>query len=127
MFWKRTTGHGAFTGLLLGTSAAAIHHGLTLPAGAGPGVKGGWLGLVHVYPSEMAQNFYTATWAFTVCFVLTIVVSLMTRPRPDAELVGLVHSLTEKPKEEPIAWYLRPASLAIVIIVALTVLNIAFY
>jgi SSS family solute:Na+ symporter len=95
MFWKRTTGHGAFTGLLLGTSAAAIHHGLT--------------------------------WAFTVCFVLTIVVSLMTRPRPDAELVGLVHSLTEKPKEEPIAWYLRPVSLAIVIIVALTVLNIAFY
>src|SRR5207302_1577616 len=35
MFWKRTTGHGAFTGLLSGTCAAALHHGLTLPAGAG--------------------------------------------------------------------------------------------
>src|SRR6266480_1976040 len=35
MFWKRTTGHGAFTGLLAGTLAAAIHHGLSLPAGAG--------------------------------------------------------------------------------------------
>src|SRR5205823_1268094 len=116
MFWKRTTGHGAFTGLLAGTSAAAIHHGLTLPAGAAAGVKGGWFALLHVYPSEMAQNFYTAIFAFTVCFVLTIVVSLMTRPRPDAELVGLVHSLTEKPEEEPMAWYLRPASLAAVII-----------
>jgi SSS family solute:Na+ symporter len=127
MFWKRTTGHGAFIGLLAGTSAAAIHQGLTLPAGAATGVKGGWLGLLHTYPSEMAQNFYTAIWAFTVCFVLTVVVSLMTRPRPDAELVGLVHSLTEKPKEEPMAWYLRPVSLAVVIIVSLTVLNILFY
>src|SRR5438874_6727792 len=127
MFWKRTTGHGAFTGLLAGTSAAAIHHGLTLPAGAAAGVKGGWFALLHVYPSEMAQNFYTAIFAFTVCFVLTIVVSLMTRPRPDAELVGLVHSLTEKPEEEPMAWYLRPASLAAVIIVSLTVLTILFY
>jgi len=127
MFWKRTTGHGAFTGLLAGTSAAAIHHGLTLPAGAAAGVKGGWFALLHVYPSEMAQNFYTAIFAFTVCFVLTIVVSLMTRPRPDAELVGLVHSLTDKPEDEPMAWYLRPASLAAVIIVSLTVLNILFY
>jgi SSS family solute:Na+ symporter len=127
MFWKRTTGHGAFTGLLSGTCAAAIHHGATLPAGAAAGVKGGWIATLHVYPSEMAQNFYTATYAFTVCFVVTILISLATRPRPDAELVGLVHSLTEKPKDEPMAWFLRPASLAVVIIVALTVLNIAFY
>ena len=34
MFWKRATGHGAFTGLVAGTAAAALHHGLTLPAGA---------------------------------------------------------------------------------------------
>ena len=44
MFWKRTTGHGAFFGLLSGTMAAAVHHGLTLPQGGVPGVKGGWLG-----------------------------------------------------------------------------------
>src|SRR5262245_12645657 len=43
MFWKRATGHGAFVGLLSGTLAAAIHHGLTLPAGAGAGIKGGWI------------------------------------------------------------------------------------
>src|SRR5205823_11325797 len=43
MFWKRTTGHGAFTGLLAGTAAAAIHPGLTLPAGSLAGSKGGWI------------------------------------------------------------------------------------
>ena len=64
MFWKRTTGHGAFFGLLSGTAAAAVHHGLTLPQGAIVGIKGGWLGAVHTYPSEMAQNFYTAIWAW---------------------------------------------------------------
>src|SRR5499433_520233 len=60
MFWKRATGHGAFVGLLSGTAAAALHHGLTLPHGAVVGVKGGWFGALHVYPSEMAQNFWTA-------------------------------------------------------------------
>src|SRR5205085_2817610 len=62
MFWKCATGHGAFTGLLAGTLAAAIHHGLTLPAGAAVGVKGGWFGVTHTYPSEMAQNFLTAMY-----------------------------------------------------------------
>src|SRR5205807_4186724 len=51
MFWRRTTGHGAFVGLLSGMIGAAVHHGLTLPLGAAPGVKGGYLGLVHTYPS----------------------------------------------------------------------------
>src|SRR5689334_17615083 len=60
MFWKRATGHGAFMGLVSGTLAAALHHGLTLPIGSGIGVKGGWLGMLHTYPSEMAQNFWTA-------------------------------------------------------------------
>src|SRR5438552_15117675 len=52
MFWKRTTGHGAFTGLIAGTAAAALHHGLTLPLGAPVGVKGGWLAMVKAYRSE---------------------------------------------------------------------------
>ena len=84
MFWKRATGHGAFAGLVAGTLAAALHHGLTLPAGAIAGVKGGWLGVLHALPSEMAQNFWTAIDAWSVCLVVTIAVSLMTRPRDDA-------------------------------------------
>ena len=100
MFWKRTTGHGAFAGLLSGTAAAAIHHGLTLPAGAIAGIKGGWIGeSLHTYPSEMAQNFWTAIWAWTTCFVVTIIVSLVTRPREEEELVGLVYSLTPRPRK----------------------------
>jgi SSS family solute:Na+ symporter len=127
MFWKRTTGHGAFFGLLSGTAAAAVHHGLTLPVGASVGIKGGWLGAVHTYPSEMAQNFWTAIWAWSACFVVTIVISLCTRAREDKDLVGLVYSLTEKPSEEHLAWYMRPAVLgAIVIGIALT-LNLIFW
>ena len=84
MFWKRTTGHGAFIGLLAGTAAALLHHGLTLPADAVPGIHGGWIAVVHHYPSEMAQNFWTAIFAFSVNFIVTIVVSLATTPRARA-------------------------------------------
>src|SRR5213078_2343744 len=90
MFWKRATGHGAFWGLLGGTTGAAITHGLTLAEG-----KGGWLGTVREFPSTMAQNFWIAIFAWTTCFVVTILVSLATRPRPAAELEGLVYGLTK--------------------------------
>ena len=96
MFWKRTTGHGAFTGLIAGTGAALVHHGLTLPADATPGIHGAWIHLVHIYPSDMAQNFWTAIFAFSVNLIVTALVSLMTTPRPEPELVGLVYSLTPK-------------------------------
>ncbi len=76
-----------------GTLAAALHHGLTLPAGATVGVKGGWLvggHVVHTYPVDMAQNFWAAIYAWTACFVVTIVVSLATpRNKTDDELRGL--------------------------------------
>jgi SSS family solute:Na+ symporter len=126
MFWKRTTGHGAFTGLLSGTIAAAVHQGLTLPQGGVPGVKGGWLAIMHVYPSEMAQNFWTAIYAWTTCFLITIIVSLLTRAHEEKELVGLVYSLTERPTQHDLSWYQRPAVLAVVVLVATALLNIIF-
>ncbi len=129
MFWRRTTGHGAFSGLVAGTLAAALHHGITLPAGSVPGgFKGGWLAsVVHTYQSEMAQNFWTAIYAWTACFVVTIIVSLVTRPRAAEELRGLVYSLTEKPTAHGLPWYARPAPLAIILIAMLIVLNIYFF
>jgi SSS family solute:Na+ symporter len=127
MFWKRTTGHGAFIGLLSGMIAAAIHHGLTLPAGSVMGVKGGWFGATHIYPSEMAQNFWTAIFAWMACFVVTILISLATRPRDEKELVGLVYALTERPKDDHLPWYQRPAVPAVIVLLAAIVLNIIFW
>ncbi|HEX7958493.1 MAG TPA: sodium:solute symporter family protein, partial [Terriglobales bacterium] len=126
MFWKRTTGHGAFTGLLSGTAAAALHHGLTISAGAVPGVKGGWLTILHVYPSEMAQNFWTAIFAWTTCFLVTILVSLATRPYEDQKLVGLVYALTKHETERERVWYQRPAVLGLIVLGATLLLNIVF-
>jgi len=126
MFWKRTTGHGAFAGLATGTTAALLHLGLSLPHGDLVGIKGGWIAVVHNYPSEMAQNFWTAIWAFSICFVVTVGVTLITKPREDKELVGLVYSLTEKPSEEHLLWYQRPMYLAGLVIVLALVLNIIF-
>ncbi|MGO9255318.1 MAG: sodium:solute symporter family protein [Bryobacteraceae bacterium] len=130
MFWKRSTGHGAFSGLLAGTAAAALHHGLTLPVHAMAGIKGGWLGgwfgIAHRYPSEMAQNFWTAIYAWTTCFLVTIAVSLLTKPRPESELVGLVYSLTPRPSEEHVAWHHRPAVLGVIVLSMTLVLNLIF-
>lgn len=129
MFWKRSTGHGAFYGLLIGTGAAAVHHGLTLPTGAVAGIKGGWLGAtLHSYPSEMAQNFWTAIWAWAICFAITIAVSLATkRTKTDTELTGLVYSLTPKTVEHGESWYLKPAVLGVVILGATVALNVIFF
>jgi solute:Na+ symporter, SSS family len=126
MFWKRATGHAAFSGLLAGVLAGLGHIGLTLPVGEGVSVKGGWLGVVHRYPSEMAQNFWTAIWAFMVCLIVTLVVSKLTKPREERELVGLVYSLTPKPEEKHLPWWKRPVTLAVVVLAMAVALNLIF-
>jgi solute:Na+ symporter, SSS family len=129
MFWKRTTGHGAFFGLLSGTGAAALHHGLTVPAGAATLLKGGWLPwVVRVYPSEMAQNFWTAISAWVVCFAMTVVISLVTRrKKSDEELRGLVYSLTPRVKEADARWFMQPAVLGACILAAGAAMYIIFW
>jgi SSS family solute:Na+ symporter len=104
-----------------------VHHGLSLPAGALPGFKGGYLGVVMTYPSELAQTFWTAVAAWTTCFVVTIVVSLATRPRPAGELTGLVWSLTPRPRETALPWLERPAVLAVIVLAATLTLNVIFF
>jgi SSS family solute:Na+ symporter len=126
MFWKRTTGHAAFIGLASGTLAAVVHHGLTLSAGSSPGVHGGWITVLHTYPSQMALDYWQAIYAFTVNFVLAVLISLVTKPRPEKELVGLVYSLTPKPAEHHMAWYAKPSVIAVVLIAMGVTLNIIF-
>ena len=129
MFWKRATGNGAFIGLISGTLAAALHHGLTIPGASAPLIKGGWLGvIVHHYPSEMAQNFWTATFAWTVCFIVTICVSMATRRnKSDEQLKGLVYSLTPRIKETGVPWYSQPATLGVIVLAVALVLNVIFW
>ncbi len=127
MFWRRATGHGAFTGLAAGILAAAVHHGVSLPAGAAAGFKGGYLGTLFLFPSELAQTFWTAVAAWTTCFVVTIVVSLATTPRPEAELRGLVYSLTPRPAAERLPLLHRPATLAVIVLTATALLNLVFF
>jgi SSS family solute:Na+ symporter len=104
------------------------HHGLTLPTGAVTGIKGGWFGTAYMYPSEMAQNFWTAIFAWTTCFLVTILVSLATKATDEKKLVGLVYALTpHKPEEERLAWYARPASLAVFVLGATVLLNLVFW
>jgi len=125
MFWRRTTGHGAFCGLVAGTAAAAGHYQLTATAGGGSLVDK--LAVLRVYPSDMAQNFWGAIWAWTACFVVTILVSVATRPKPDAALKGLVMGLTPHSDDSAVAWYLRPALLGIVVLACTALLNVIFW
>ena len=122
MFWKRATGHGAFGGLLMGTIAAALTHGLTVAEG-----KGGWLGTVTTFPSTMAQNFYIAIFAWSSCFIATILISLATKAPAESALKGLVWGFTEMPTDEGVVWYKRPGALAIIVIVICTILNFLFW
>ena len=127
MFWRRATGHGAFWGLVAGTTGAALHHGLSLPAGAVAGIKGGYITAMLGYPSELAQTFWTAIIAWSTCFVVTLVVSLFTTPRPAGELTGLVLGLTPRPNDEDVSWWQRPTTLAVVVVACLVGLNVVFW
>lgn len=129
MFWKRTTGHAAFTGLLAGFLLALLHHGLTLPAGATTVFKGGWIATLHTYPVEMAQNFWTAIIAFTASTVITVGLTFMTEQKKSAEeLKGLVYSLTPREADDShLPWYDRPAGLAVLVGVICIILTIMFW
>jgi solute:Na+ symporter, SSS family len=122
MFWKRTTGHAAFTGLLLGTGAAAMTHGLTVAE-----AKGGWIAPLHHFPSTMAQNFWIAIFAWTTCLIVTAVISLFTKPKTEKELHNLVYGITDVPEERDIPWHHRPKVLALIVAAILILLNVIFW
>jgi SSS family solute:Na+ symporter len=139
MFWKRTTSHGAFYGLLGGTLTSALFHSLSSATGDMLGIKGGYLWLLigknsdtiprcMIFPSNMAQNFWLAAFAFTVCLVLTVAISLGTRrTKNDEELKGLVYSLTPKVVDHQQSWYARPAVFGVVLLAACALLNYIFW
>jgi SSS family solute:Na+ symporter len=127
MAWQRTTGHGAFFGLLGGTVCAALFQGCSLAAGATPGIKGGWISPHWHFASEMGQNFYMAIVACASCLVLTVAISLATpQTKSDAELAGLTYATTSHDKGRAEVWYRRPGVLAVVILLVTVMLNLIF-
>ena len=124
MFWKKTTSPGAFWGLVSGTLGATLTHGLTSAEG-----KGGWLVAtpMHNFVSGMGHAFFIAIMAWTICFVVTFAISLVTKAKPEAELEGLVYSLTEKPRTKDQVWYENPYVLATIVLAVTTYLNYKYW
>ena len=79
------------------------------------------------YAKDMAENMYRALWSWTICVIVTIVVSLVTKPKPHNELEGLVYGLTKIPSEGDYPFYKRSIFWAGVVFVIFIVVNIIFW
>jgi solute:Na+ symporter, SSS family len=122
MMWKRATKAGGFWGLLAGTSTAI---GLFVWVHLDPSA----LRYVALSPDAkaLAEDMYRALWSWLVCVIVTVVVSLATKPKPTAELEGLVYGVVPLPVEHDDHWYQKPIVWAGAIAVLFVILNIIFW
>jgi len=128
MFTRRSNSTGSFWGLVVGTTTAVVFHGLTFVTGNAAGVKGGWINPLIEYPKDLSQSFWVASVAFSTTFLVNAILSMLTqRTKSDAELRGLVYSLTEKQISDNDPWILRPAVLGTIVMIAVIALNIYFW
>ncbi|WP_405064634.1 sodium:solute symporter family protein [Kribbella sp. NBC_01505] len=118
MFWKRMTAAAGWIGLVSGTSTAVLVFILSET------------GVINL-PGQGA-SFVGAGAAFVVDILVSLLVSALTRPKTDAELKGLVYSLTPKEDRTETAqagdhgWYRKPTVLAGISLAMVIVLNIVF-
>ena len=119
MLWKRASPKGGFWGLLAGTASSI---GMWAWVKVDPTA----LRYVALSPNarDMAENMYRALWSWVVCVSVTVVVSLLTEPKPDSELVGLVYGVTEIPHEGDMALWQRPIFWAVIVAVVFVIFNI---
>jgi solute:Na+ symporter, SSS family len=121
MLWKRATPQGGFWGLLAGTLSSI---------GMWAWVKVDPTALAYIALSprakDMAENMYRALWSWIVCVLVTFAVSMVTKPKPDKELAGLVYGLTVMPSESHLPLYKRPIFWAVVVALALVIVNLIF-
>src|SRR5258708_2547403 len=122
MLWKRASGAGGFWGLLCGTASSI---GMWTWVKLDPTA----LRYVALSPNAkaLAQDMYQALWSFVVCVIVTVTVSLMTKPKADAELTGLVYGLTEVPSIGNVPLYQKPLFWTAVVAVALVILNVVMW
>jgi solute:Na+ symporter, SSS family len=117
MFWRRATPWGGFAGLVAGTFGAFMTHQLYSK------------GTID-FPSPLAADFWGAIVAFVADAVVTVAVSLATRPRPVEDLHGLVWGMAAEPDERPSrrdrVWWRNPRLLGGVALAIVVVLNIIF-
>jgi solute:Na+ symporter, SSS family len=122
MLWKRTTPAGGFWGLLAGTASSI---------GMWAWVKIDPSALAYValstHARDMAENMYRALWSWVVCVVVTVGVSLVTKPKPESELAGLVYGATQIPSDRQMPFYQRPIFWAAVVAVLFVTLNVLFW
>jgi SSS family solute:Na+ symporter len=127
MLWKRATHWGGFLGLLAGTIASigmwvyttfgtVEHKAYALSRVA-----------LSVNAKPMAENLYRALWSWIICVVITVVVSLMTKPVPAEQLSGLVYGVTPIPDDGSKTIWEKPIFWAIVVIVIFFILNLIFW
>ena len=122
MLWKRATHWGGFLGLLAGTLSSI---------GMFIWVQTDGSALRYIAMSSdakpMAENLYRALWSWIICVVVTVVVSLMTKPVPTEQLSGLVYGVTPIPHDGSTTIWQKPIFWAIVVIVVFFVLNLIFW
>jgi solute:Na+ symporter, SSS family len=122
MLWKKATPAAGFWGLLAGTSSSI---------GMWAWVKADPSALQYIalssHAKDMAENMYRALWSWCICVLVTVVVSYLTKPKPEAELQGLVYGCTEIPSEGHLPFYRRSIFWAGAVLVAFLILNIIFW
>jgi SSS family solute:Na+ symporter len=123
MLWKRVSRAAGFWGLLAGVSSSV---GMFALMKLDPYR---WVSVFALspYAKGLAQAMYQALWSCVTCVVVTVLVTLVTRPRPDEELRGLVYSLTDVPHEVETSWLYRPAFWGVVALVIFAVLQVIFW
>ncbi|MEN6606904.1 MAG: sodium:solute symporter family protein [Bryobacteraceae bacterium] len=122
MLWRRATPAGGFWGLLSGTVSSI---GMWAWVKVDPSALS-YIALSR-HAKDMAENMYRALWSWIICVLVTVLVSLVTKPKPAEELRGIVYGLTEVPSEQHLALYKRPIFWAVVVGAIFVTLNVIFW
>ena len=127
MLWKRATNWGGFLGLLAGTASSI---GMFIYTSTGTDAhKMAALARIALSPDAqpMAENMFRALWSWLICVGVTVIVSLMTSPRPLAELNGLVYGATPIPHDGSTTLWQKPIFWAVVVFAVFLILQVIFW
>jgi SSS family solute:Na+ symporter len=122
MFIWWITPSGAFWGLIAGMASSFSMY---------MAVKFHWINesiiTMSSVQSDMAANFWRAWWAWLICVVVTVLISLFTKKRSKEELVGLVKGLTKENHDQYVPFIKRPEFYALISLAVFVALNLLFW